>query len=181
MATQNPMDCESTFALPEAQRDRFQMQIDIEFPTEEEERAIVDSYAGGKRIHEEILPTLEQVLNLTEIHQIRELVRTDITVDEEIRNFIVQVVNATRQDADVRIGASPRGSIALLDSARAFALLRGRSSVAVEDLRDAIVPTLAHRVIMSGETDPRMVLGAIARRIRSGEPFQCRHASRGVA
>jgi MoxR-like ATPase len=178
VATQNPIEYEATFPLPEAQRDRFQMQIDIDFPTEDEERAIVDSYADGSRLHEEVLETMKPVMSLAEIHEIRSVVKNDIKVNEDIRKIIVQVVNTTREDVDVRIGASSRGSIAMLDSARGFALLRGRDHVIPDDLRDSIVPTLIHRVVMAGDAEPRLMLEAIARRVTADGEFHCRRTGR---
>ncbi len=174
MATQNPLEYEATYPLPEAQCDRFQMQIDINFSRKEEERAIIDAYADGSRLHEQVLATLEPVMSLSEIHDVRRLVKTEIAISDQLRDVIAQVVETTREDGEVRMGASTRGSIAMLDSARAFALLRGREHVDAKDLADTIVPTLVHRVVMVGDAGPRPFLRRIARSVANNEPFHCR-------
>ena len=171
MATQNPVEYEATFPLPEAQRDRFQMRVDIGFPNEAEEKAIVDSYADGVRLHDQILQELEPVVSLLEMYDIRYIAKHKVDVPEDIRNTIVKVINTSREDARIKIGASSRGSIALLDSSRAFALMRGRDHVTCQDLADSIVPTLIHRVVMANGESAEPLLERVAEHVARNEGF----------
>ena len=141
MATQNPIEYEGTFPLPEAQLDRFFLKITLGYPTLEEERAIVDSQELAHPIE-----ALNAVATGDEIVKIQESVK-GIYVDDLIRQYIVTVVAATREQEDISLGSSPRGSLSLFRGAQALAMIRGRDYVLPDDVKELAVPMLAHRII----------------------------------
>jgi MoxR-like ATPase len=141
LATENPIEYEGTFPLPEAQLDRFFLQTALGYPGVEDERRIV-----GEQRYGHPLGTLEPVLSLAEIHELREAVR-HVYVDELLHNWIVDLVRATRELDGVVIGASVRGSLALEKASRAWALLNGRSHILPSDVEKLFVPVVVHRVV----------------------------------
>jgi len=141
MATQNPIEYEGTFPLPEAQLDRFFLKITLGYPTLEEERAIVDKQELAHPIE-----ALAAVATGAEIVKIQESVK-GIYVDDLIRQYIVTVVAATRDHEDISLGSSPRGSLSLFRGAQALAMIRGRDYVLPDDVKELAVPMLAHRII----------------------------------
>ena len=141
MATQNPIEYEGTFPLPEAQLDRFFLKITLGYPTLEEERAIVDSQELAHPIE-----ALNAVATGDEIVKIQESVK-GIYVDDLIRQYIVTVVASTREQEDISLGSSPRGSLSLFRGAQALAMIRGRDYVLPDDVKELAVPMLAHRII----------------------------------
>ena len=141
MATQNPVEYEGTFPLPEAQLDRFFLKITLGYPTLEEERAIVDTQELAHPIE-----ALTAVATGDEIVKIQESVK-GIYVDDLIRQYIVTVVAATRDQEDISLGSSPRGSLSLFRGAQALAMIRGRDYVLPDDVKELAVPMLAHRII----------------------------------
>jgi len=143
MATQNPIEYEGTFPLPEAQLDRFLMRISIGHPTPEEEVMILDAQ---RYVHP--VETLEQVIDVQELLDAQRDIR-DVYVDPLIKNYIVQVVNASRHFPDVYLGASPRGSLALYRAGQALAAVQGRDYCLPDDVKALAEVTLAHRVIVS--------------------------------
>ena len=143
MATQNPIEYEGTFPLPEAQVDRFIMRIHLGYPDRQYERAILDSQVD----HHPIID-LEQVVSAEELTAAQAAVRT-VYVDDQIKNYIISITTATRQHSDVYLGASPRGSLALFKVARANAAAQDRDYVIPDDVKALAVPTLAHRLIIS--------------------------------
>jgi len=142
-ATQNPIEYEGTFPLPEAQLDRFIMKLGVGYPTEQEEREIL--LRRRQRRHEEF--DLVQVTTAQDLRSMRQAVE-DIFVDPDIERYIVALTRATREHRDVAVGASPRGSLALLKLARAWAALKGRDYVLPDDVKLFIVPALVHRLIL---------------------------------
>ena len=160
MATQNPIEYEGTFPLPEAQLDRFFLKITLGYPTLEEERAIVDSQELAHPIE-----ALNAVATGDEIVKIQESVK-GIYVDDLIRQYIVTVVAATRDQEDISLGSSPRGSLSLFRGAQALAMIRGRDYVLPDDVKELAVPMLAHRIIaaaparMRGIT-PEEIIGSL--------------------
>jgi MoxR-like ATPase len=141
LATQNPLDFEGTFPLPEAQLDRFFLTITLGYPTMEQELAILD---GQQRTHPlEALPTVTEVVDLLAA-QVR--VR-EVYVDELVRRYIVTLVQQTRRHGDLRLGASPRGSLALFQAAQAWAALDGRDYALPDDVKAVASATLSHRLI----------------------------------
>jgi MoxR-like ATPase len=143
MATQNPVEYEGTFPLPEAQLDRFLLRVHLGYPAPSDEVAMMDAQQLTHPIEE-----LPQVTDATEILQLQRAVK-EIYVDPLIKQYIVQVVNMTRQHEAVYLGASPRGSLALLRTSQARALLDGRDFVIPDDVKELCYATLAHRVIIS--------------------------------
>ena len=143
MATQNPIEYEGTFPLPEAQLDRFLMRISLGHPKPEEEVAILDAQ---QFMHP--LDKLEQVVAVEELLQASEEVK-QVYVDPLIKEYIVSIVNATRNYPDAYLGASPRGSLALYKTSQALAAVLGRDFVIPDDIKSLAEVTLAHRIIVS--------------------------------
>jgi MoxR-like ATPase len=156
LATQNPIEQEGTYPLPEAQVDRFMLKIVIGYPSVEEERRILDRMASGKPI-----PELMSVATAGDILAARRHVE-QLFVDEKARNYIVDLVHATRNpgafgvsglDGLIEHGASPRASIALMQAAKAHAFLQGRGYVTPHDIQTFALPVLRHRVAVSYEAE----------------------------
>ncbi len=142
IATQNPIEYEGTFALPEAQLDRFMLRLRLGYPAPLEEMMILDEQ---KRTHP--LDDLQEVLSVEELRELQTAVR-EIYVDTTVSDYIVRLVNATRNHPDVYLGASPRGSLALYRAGQAFAALGGRDYVIPDDIKRLAEPALAHRLII---------------------------------
>ena len=142
MATQNPIEYEGTFPLPEAQLDRFFIRLQLGYPKEREEIAILDAQ---RVIHP--LETIEQVLGADELLKAMSAVK-DVHIAEQVKSYVVGVVNATRSHPDVYLGASPRGSLALARASQAYALIQGRDFVLPDDVKALAGPTLSHRLIL---------------------------------
>jgi MoxR-like ATPase len=143
MATQNPVEYEGTFPLPEAQLDRFLLLVSLGYPTNEEELAIIE----GQQVAHPI-DSLEPITSPKEIIELQESVK-EMFVDDLIKRYIVTVVEATRDHPDISLGASPRGSLALFRGAQALALIRNREFALPDDVKELAVPMLSHRIIVS--------------------------------
>ena len=143
MATQNPIEYEGTFPLPEAQLDRFFLKISLGYPSLAEEESILSSQENTHPIE-----LLEAVVSSDEIVKIQDTVKT-IYVDELVRSYIVSIVHATRDNENIALGSSPRGSLAMARGIQALALMRGRDYVLPDDVKELAVPMLAHRIIVS--------------------------------
>jgi MoxR-like ATPase len=166
LATQNPVEFEGTYPLPEAQRDRFLMKIAIDYPAREDEARIVEVYAGGLRLHEQPAEALPAALSRDELASARQAVARGVRVDPGIQRYILDVVTATRRDETVQIGAGPRASLALLDCARARAALRGRDFVTPDDVKGQAEAVLVHRVTLLPEAEMEgTTLADVLRRI----------------
>jgi MoxR-like ATPase len=142
IATQNPIEYEGTFALPEAQLDRFLLRIRLGYPQPIEEIVILDEQ---KRAHP--LDEIEVVLAVEELRDLQTAVK-EIYVDSTVSDYIVRLVNGTRSHPDVYLGASPRGSLALYRAGQAMAALLGRDYVIPDDIKALAEPALAHRLII---------------------------------
>jgi MoxR-like ATPase len=142
IATQNPIEYEGTFALPEAQLDRFMLRLQLGYPQPLEEIVILDEQ---KRVHP--LDDIAEVASTEDLRAMQAQVR-EIYVDSAISDYIVRLVNATRNHPDVYLGASPRGSLALYRAGQAYAALLGRDFVIPDDIKALAVPALAHRLIV---------------------------------
>jgi MoxR-like ATPase len=151
MATQNPIEYEGTFPLPEAQLDRFLMRIRLGYPSRTDEVAILDSQQLAHPIE-----SIDQVVEAEDLAAVHRAVR-EVRVDDAIRQYIVDIVAATRVHPDVYLGASPRGSLGLYRTAQAAALLSGRDYVIPDDVKPLVEPVLAHRVIMNPAARVRSV------------------------
>jgi MoxR-like ATPase len=143
LATQNPIEFEGTFALPQAQLDRFLLRVRIGYPDEPEERTIAHRYRDAA----EPLDAIEAVLDGPGLIALRDDVRA-IRVADEVEAYGVAVVRATRSHADLQLGASPRASVALYRAAQAAALLAGRTFVLPDDIKAMAAPVLAHRLVV---------------------------------
>jgi MoxR-like ATPase len=146
LATQNPIEYEGTYPLPEAQLDRFIMKLRVGYPDSEEEVRILRDRI--QRRSDEF--SLERIANPSLILQMQESVE-NVHVDDAVLKYITQIVRATRTHADVEVGASPRGSLALLKLARANAFLSSRSFVIPDDAKGIAVPALSHRIVLKPE------------------------------
>ncbi|MBW2976559.1 MoxR family ATPase [Candidatus Woesearchaeota archaeon] len=148
LATQNPIEQEGTYPLPEAQADRFLLKIKVGYPSFEEEKLIVDKYASTLR--EESLKTL---LNKNHLLSLQSLTR-QVPIANDIKTRALRIITATRVNKDViHYGASPRASIGILLAAKACALIRGRNHVSNEDINEMAYPILRHRVILNFEAE----------------------------
>ncbi|HYU23645.1 MAG TPA: MoxR family ATPase [Thermoanaerobaculia bacterium] len=152
-ATQNPVEFEGTYPLPEAQRDRFLMKISIDFPEAVDENRMLAAYAAGQRLHDETVAKLQPVVSTDELAQARRTVATQVRVEPEIIRYIQEIVAKTRNDDAVQIGAGPRASLALLEASRAAAALQGRDFITPDDVKSLVPPVLSHRVTLSPEAE----------------------------
>ena len=151
IATQNPIEYEGTFALPEAQLDRFMLRLRLGYPQPLEEIVILDEQ---KRVHP--LEEIGQVMSVEELRELQALVR-EVYVDSAVSDYIVRLVDATRSHPEVYLGASPRGSLALYKAGQAFASLQGRDYVIPDDVKTVAGPALAHRIIVKTSATMRDV------------------------
>jgi MoxR-like ATPase len=151
MATQNPIEYEGTFALPEAQLDRFMLRLRIGYPKPMEEIVILDEQKRRHPIEE-----LRQVTDAEELRQMQAAVK-EVYVDQAIAEYIVRLTTATREHGDVYLGASPRGSINLYRAVQATAALEGRDYAIPDDVKQLAVPILAHRLIVKSQASLREV------------------------
>jgi MoxR-like ATPase len=143
LATQNPIEYEGTFPLPEAQVDRFMMRIRLGYPQKQHEIDILNRQATDHPIH-----TLNQVISVDELLGAQSIIK-EVYVDDSIKEYVVNLVTMTRDHPDVYLGASPRGSLALFKAARAWAAISGRDFVLPDDVKFLAESTLAHRLIVS--------------------------------
>jgi MoxR-like ATPase len=168
IATQNPIEYEGTFALPEAQLDRFMLRLRLGYPKAMEEIVILDEQ---KRLHP--IDDLRQVLSLEELRQMQSGIK-EIYVDQTVAEYIVRLVTATREHPDVYLGSSPRGSINLYRSGQALAALEGRDYVIPDDIKQLAVAVLAHRLIIKTqaslrEIDPDTIVREILGQVPVGD------------
>ena len=154
MATQNPIEYEGTFPLPEAQLDRFLMRLSLGYPTFTEEMSVIEIQETTHPIDDlEAVATPEEVISMQEAAK-------QIYVDQVVRSYIVSLVGATREQRDVALGASPRASLGLFRASRALALVQNRDYVIPDDIRDLAVSVIAHRLILSSSARMRGVRAA---------------------
>jgi MoxR-like ATPase len=154
IATQNPVDHEGTFPLPEAQLDRFLMKFSLGYPSLEEELRMLELL---QRTHP--IESLSAVVSANELIDCQRSVR-EVYVDEKIRRYLMQIVHDTRGHDDLSLGASPRASIALFRTSQAMAAIRGRKYVQPDDVKRVAAPVLTHRVIVKPESRLRKVTAA---------------------
>ncbi len=161
MATQNPIELEGTFPLPEAQLDRFLMQLQLGYPSETEEDEILLRYQRDDPLEE-----LRPVASTADVLELQRQV-TEIHVNTDVRHYILQVVRATREHEAVELGVSPRGTLALFKASQALAALRGRTYVIPSDVQHLCPPILTHRVHINpqvrlrGRTPPQVVASIV--------------------
>jgi MoxR-like ATPase len=154
IATQNPVDHEGTFPLPEAQLDRFLIRLSLGYPTIEEEGRMLQRLQ-----HTHPIDDLSSVVTAAEWLQCQEAVR-DVHVDDKVRRYVLEIVQGTRQHDDVHLGGSPRASIALFRTAQAYAAINGRNFVTPDDVKRMVQAVLAHRLILRPESRLRKVTAA---------------------
>jgi MoxR-like ATPase len=160
LATQNPIEYEGTFPLPEAQLDRFMMRISLGYPDMNDETTMLD-----RQQHAHPVTRIEQVVSAQELIDAQRRIK-DVFINDLVKEYIVKLVNATRRHPDVYLGASPRGSIALYKTGQARAAILGRDYVIPDDIKALAMVTLAHRLIISPSAriknvDPRAVIQEI--------------------
>jgi MoxR-like ATPase len=150
VATQNPIEQEGTYALPEAQLDRFLFKIKVDYPTPEEEVRILQSHHDRKGALPEA--NITPVLNPEKLQALQVQIR-EVRVEEKLLNYIAQLVIKTRNHPHLYLGASPRATIAVMNASKAMAAIEGRDFVIPEDIKKVLAPVLAHRVILSPERE----------------------------
>lgn len=164
IATQNPVETAGTFPLPEAQLDRFLMQIDMRLPDAEEELQILERF-----IHADPLQEIQAVMDLDQLKSLQHACR-EIFVHPSLMEYLVAIVQATRDAGKTLLGVSPRGTLAFLRASQAYALVQGRDYVVPEDIKTLAVPVLSHRIVPAGGSPDsgekrkviRQVLGGVA-------------------
>lgn len=151
IATQNPVDHEGTFPLPEAQLDRFLMRFSLGYPTMDEELRMLELLQ-----HDHPLNQLEPVASAEELLACQQTI-CQVHVDDKVRQYILQIVHDTREHEHLSLGASPRASIALFRTSQAMAALRGRNYVSPDDVKRVVAPVLTHRLILKPESRLRRI------------------------
>ncbi|HUT68322.1 MAG TPA: MoxR family ATPase [Dehalococcoidales bacterium] len=165
MATQNPVEMEGTFPLPEAQLDRFLLKINLGYPSEDEEGVILSRFQ-----QENPLDSLTSVIEAEELLKLQKLCR-QVYVDDSVRNYAIAISRATRSHDDIKLGASPRASLGLHLASQALAAIRGRGYVMPDDVKYLATPVITHRLISNTEARLRgHSLEAIVRNIVSTVP-----------
>ena len=149
VATQNPVEHEGTYRLPEAQLDRFMFRIQVDYPQREEEIQVLELHEQGSM---EAWKEWDAVLSVNDLQELRDVVK-GVRVEAKIKAFIVDVIRTTRNTGWLYLGASPRASIALMNGAKAFAALQGRDFVVPDDILRLAVPVLRHRIQLSAEKE----------------------------
>lgn len=152
LATQNPIESEGTYSLPEAQLDRFLFKLVVNYPKVEEEHAILKLHSARSNLEKQIADKIHVVLNPERILQIQDTCR-QVSADDKILHYITAIVRKTREWPAFFMGASPRAGIALLSGARVLAAFSGRSYVTPDDVSELVLPALRHRVILSPEAE----------------------------
>lgn len=149
-ATQNPVEQEGTYRLPEAQLDRFLFKIEVDYPNLEEEIGILETHHNRKG--EKATTAITQVLTAEKVVALQKLT-AQIHVEANLMKYIAQIVTGTRNNSFLYLGASPRASLAILAASKAFAAMQGRDFVSPEDVKRAAIPVLQHRVIVTPERE----------------------------
>lgn len=145
ISTQNPIEYEGTFPLPEAQMDRFMVRMSVGYPEISEEINMLNSQQKSHPIN-----NIEAVSNDEEIKESKNEIK-DITVSDEVKNYIIRIINKTRNHKDIRVGASPRGSLALMKLSKSFAAIKDRDFVIPDDIKEISEYVLSHRIILNPE------------------------------
>ena len=166
LATQNPVEYEGTYPLPEAQKDRFLLQATIPYPEAQDEVGLLRAYATGHSLHDVAVAALSPVIDRAELEASIRAVSHGVRVEEKLLTYIRDVVAATRTEEDVQLGGGPRAALALLAAARAQATIRGRDFVTPDDIKELAPAVLVHRVNLTAEAEMEGTeLGDVLRRI----------------
>jgi len=156
LATQNPIEYEGTYPLPEAQIDRFVLKLTTGYPRSlEEEKLIISRRIAWKR--DDPTRDLEPVISAAEFKNLQKAAENSVYIDDVVVKYIAEIVRKTREHQQVEVGASPRGSLALLKTSRSMALIKGRDFVTPDDIKMLAVDALAHRIILKVEDVMRLV------------------------
>lgn len=151
LATQNPVEHEGTYRLPEAQLDRFLFKLNVGYPTASEEVSILKGHHERRRLSDAI-DQIQPVLTAAKLSAFRDVILS-VHVEENLIEYIVKIVAATRSNPALFLGASPRASVALLNSCKALAALRGRDFVTPDDIQELVYPVLRHRIMLTPERE----------------------------
>lgn len=167
IATQNPIEQEGTYKLPEAQLDRFLLKINLDYPSIEEEKAILRRFRNNFKI--DLNLEVQTVFSADDIRDCQALIQ-QIFIRDELLDYIAAIVHETRNNGDLFLGASPRASLAIMKTAKAIAAIRGRDFVTPDDIRYVTFPVLNHRVILTPEREmegyrPRDIIQEIVKKI----------------
>jgi MoxR-like ATPase len=167
LATQNPVEHEGTYRLPEAQLDRFLFKIEVKYPSPEEEVKILEYTHQGITAH--FADVVQPVLSAEQISEYRKTV-TEVHVEEKVMRYISELVYETRNNKSLFLGGSPRASVAVLKSSKAIAAMRGRGFVTPDDVAEVLHPVLTHRIILTPEKEmegstPQEVISGIIKKI----------------
>ncbi len=149
IATQNPIEMEGTFELPEAQLDRFQFKLDVESPSREDEIAMLDRFDESPDLEAE---DIDQVVSLEDMREARDKVR-EVYVDDKVKGYIQEIVEGSRRHPDIEYGGSPRSSLFFMNAAKARAAIDGREYVIPDDIKAIAYPILNHRLMLSVDAD----------------------------
>jgi MoxR-like ATPase len=148
-ATQNPVEYEGTFPLPEAQLDRFLLRLQMGYPDFDEERQVLENLR-----HEHPINHLQPAVDISALAELQALAQ-DIHIDRSVIDYLLRLISATRHHPDLSLGASPRGSLALYKASQALALIRGRDYVTPDDIKELAPAVLPHRLIVKPESEVR--------------------------
>lgn len=150
LATQNPVEQEGTYRLPEAQLDRFLFKILVPYPSEPEELAILTKFhqMGNASVNDVVQP----VLNEQQINSLRQQIKS-ILIEEKLLQFIAKLVHQTRNHKSIYLGASPRASLSVMNASKAIAAMQGRDFVTPDDIREVVIPVLRHRIILAPDKE----------------------------
>lgn len=152
LATQNPLEQEGTYPLPEAQLDRFLLKITIDYPDELDEITLVKQVTCGMNREKLDVSEVQNVLSIAEVEELRELT-SSISIDDQVLEYAVKIVRATRSWQGISTGAGSRGALALVRVAKAKAMLSGRTFVVPDDIKTMALPTLRHRITLTSEME----------------------------
>jgi len=171
LATQNPLEQEGTYPLPEAQLDRFLLKILIGYPSEQEEKSLVASVTGGQVGDTLNVDAVNSVVKAASIVKVQQIV-SGMRVDERVNDYAVRITRKTREWPGISLGAGPRGGIALIRAARAKALFDGRDFVTPDDVKAVAIPALRHRVSLAPELEieghkPDDILAALLEKVEA--------------
>jgi MoxR-like ATPase len=150
LATQNPIEQEGTYRLPEAQLDRFLFKVLVPYPSESEEMEILTQFHQMGNTN--VLSTIEPVLKAEQLVSLRKQVK-NIVIEEKLLQFIAKLVHQTRNHKSIYLGGSPRASLAIMNASKAYAAINGRDFVTPEDILEVVPPVLRHRIILSPDKE----------------------------
>lgn len=150
MATQNPVEQEGTYRLPEAQLDRFLFKIVVPYPSEQEELDILTRFHHmGNTVAQDVV---KPVLNAAQINELRSQIK-NLVIEEKLLQFIAKLIHQTRNHKSIYLGASPRASLSIMNASKAIAAMNGRDFVTPEDIREVVIPVLRHRIILAPDKE----------------------------